>query len=98
MRAAVFDFDGVIVNSEPLHFSAMRDALRGEGLEITPEEYYGLYLAYDDRGAIRRALEHHGRPVDPERLEAITRRKVASFADGLRDVPFFPGARQPVRP
>jgi HAD superfamily hydrolase (TIGR01509 family) len=97
MRAAVFDFDGVLVNSEPLHFSAMRDALRPEGFEITPEEYYGLYLAYDDRGAIRRALEHHGQPADPERLEAITRRKVACFAEGLRDVPFFPGARELVR-
>jgi HAD superfamily hydrolase (TIGR01509 family) len=97
MRAAVFDFDGVLVNSEPLHFSSLRDALRPEGLEITPEEYYGLYLAYDDRGAIRRALEHHGQPADRERIEALTRRKEGCFAAVLRDIPFFPGARELVR-
>ena len=27
LRAVVFDFDGVIVNSEPLHFRALQDAL-----------------------------------------------------------------------
>src|SRR5215468_5989629 len=94
MKGAVFDFDGVLVNSEPLHFSSLRDALRPEGLEITREEYYGRYLAYDDRGAIRRALEHHGQTARPERIEALTRRKEGCFAAVLRDIPFFPGARE----
>ena len=35
LRAAVFDFDGVIVDSEPLHFRSLRDALATEGVEIT---------------------------------------------------------------
>ena len=35
MRAAIFDFDGVLVDSEPLHFAAMRAALVPEGFEIT---------------------------------------------------------------
>jgi len=94
MRAAVFDFDGVLVDSEPLHFASLRDALRPEGFEITPEEYYGSYLAYDDRGAIRRALEHHGQSVDAERIEALTHRKEGCFAVVLRDIHFFPGARE----
>ena len=66
LRAAVFDFDGVIVNSEPLHYRALRDALRTEQVEITEAEYWGSYLAFDDRGAIRRALEHHDEVVSPE--------------------------------
>ena len=39
LRAAVFDFDGVLVDSEPLHFRSLRDALRPEGIGITEEEY-----------------------------------------------------------
>src|SRR5258705_329158 len=34
MRAAIFDFDGVLVDSEPLHFGSLRDALLPEGIVI----------------------------------------------------------------
>ena len=64
LRAAVFDFDGVIVDSEPLHYRSLRDALRPEGVEISEAEYLQVYLAYDDREAIRLALEHHGESTE----------------------------------
>ncbi len=94
LRAAVFDFDGVIVDSEPLHFYALRDALLGDGVRITREEYWGIYLAYDDRSAIRLALEHHGEAAPPERVTQIEERKAARFAALLPDVPVFGGARE----
>jgi beta-phosphoglucomutase len=74
----VFDFDGVIVDSEPFHFRSLRDALRPEGVEITEEEYLRVYLAYDDREAIRLALEQHGERTDPARREDIEARKSRS--------------------
>jgi beta-phosphoglucomutase len=94
LRAAVFDFDGVIVDSEPLHFRALRDALLPEGFEITGEEYVRAYLAYDDRGAIRRALQEHGVPVDPEIMDRVEARKVGAFAERLHEIPVFEGARE----
>jgi beta-phosphoglucomutase len=94
LRAAVFDFDGVIVDSEPLHFGALRDALLEEGVAITREEYWGIYLAHDDRNAIRLALEHHGQAAPGERLDRIERRKVARFAELIPEVPVFAGARE----
>jgi beta-phosphoglucomutase len=94
LRAAVFDFDGVIVDSEPLHFRALRDALRPEAVLITEEEYLKIYLAYDDRGAIRLALEHHGERVDPERMERIAARKRAAVARAIPEIPIFDGARE----
>jgi beta-phosphoglucomutase len=97
LRAAVFDFDGVIVNSEPLHFRALRDALLVDGVAITEEEYWSLYLASDDRGAIRSALEHHGQRPEPGRIESLAARKAARFAELVPEVPVFPGARDLVR-
>ena len=97
LRAAVFDFDGVIVDSEPLHFRALRDALQGDGVTITPEEYWGRYLAYHDRAAICLALEHHDEPAPPERVSRLERRKVARFAELVPEVPVFAGARELVR-
>jgi beta-phosphoglucomutase len=97
LRAAVFDFDGVLVDSEPLHFRSLRDALRPEGVEITEEDYVQRLLAYDDREAIRIALEHHGERTDPGRTGRIEARKVDIFARLIPEVPVFDGARDLVR-
>lgn len=97
MRAAVFDFDGVIADSEPLHFAALRDALREAGVEITEEEYTHRYLAYDDRGAIRLALAHHAVPYDLDRLDVVAVRKAEIFEERLPTVPLFPGAAELIR-
>jgi beta-phosphoglucomutase len=97
LRAAVLDFDGVIVDSEPLHFRAMRDALRTVEVEITEEEYWTSYLAYDNRGAIRRGLELHGETASPERVARLAARMVTRFQELMPEVPVFPGAVELVR-
>jgi beta-phosphoglucomutase-like phosphatase (HAD superfamily) len=97
LRAVLFDFDGVIVDSEPLHFGALRDALAPEAIFIDEAEYVREYLAYDDRGAIRSALERHGHAWDGERVERIARRKAELFEELLPSVGWFPGARELVR-
>src|SRR5690349_12155616 len=38
--AILFDFDGVIMDSEPLHLRAFQDVLRDEGIELSDQEYY----------------------------------------------------------
>jgi beta-phosphoglucomutase len=97
MRAAIFDFDGVLVDSEPLHFQATRDALRPEGFEVTTAEYYSSLIGFDDWGALRQAFEEHGISPTPEQLQAAARRKKDCFAEGIKGVRFFPGARELVR-
>jgi beta-phosphoglucomutase len=97
MRAALFDFDGVLVDSEPLHMGALRDALAPEGIPIDEGEYRRTYLGYDDRGSIRVALESNGIGWSPERMERILARKAAAFEALIPSVPFFPGARELVR-
>ena len=48
LQAIIFDFDGVIANSEPLHLQAFQQALAEEGIELTGREYYARYLGYPD--------------------------------------------------
>jgi hypothetical protein len=64
------------------------------GVAITCEEYWGIYLAYDDRNAIRLALEHHGQRPSRERLDLVEARKVARFAELIPGIPVFEGARE----
>jgi HAD superfamily hydrolase (TIGR01509 family) len=94
MRAVIFDFDGVLVNSEPLHFRAMRDALVPCGFVITTEEYEKHYLAYDDREAMRVALEIHGQPAGADAVDQAARRKAEIFETIIGEIPFFDGAKE----
>ena len=55
--AVLFDFDGVLVNSEPLHFQAFREVLAAEHIELTEEEYYNELIGFDDKGAFRHVYE-----------------------------------------
>jgi beta-phosphoglucomutase len=53
LRAIIFDFDGVLANSEPLHFAAFRDVLASAGVTLTEHDYYARYLGFDDVGVFK---------------------------------------------
>lgn len=98
MRAVLFDFDGVLVDSEPLHYRAFRECLVPEGIALTSEEYTRTYVGYDDWTALRIALERHeGRATEPARVHALAERKAALYEELLPEVPFYPGAKELVR-
>jgi len=48
LKAVIFDFDGVIADTEPLHFRSTNDVLKNYGLEVSKEDFYGNYLGYSD--------------------------------------------------
>jgi beta-phosphoglucomutase len=94
MRAAIFDFDGVLVDSEPLHYRALRDSLIPEGITITPDEYANKYLAYTDQECIRIAFETRDGRVEPERVDEVAKRKADLFEAEIAGIHFFDGARE----
>lgn len=49
LKAIIFDFDGVIADTEPLHLKAFQLTLIDNGIELSDEEYFANYLAYDDK-------------------------------------------------
>jgi HAD superfamily hydrolase (TIGR01509 family) len=53
LRAIVFDFDGVIANTEPLHYLAFHHVLVQSGITFPEKEYYDRYLGYDDVGVFK---------------------------------------------
>src|SRR2546425_12418196 len=78
-RALIFDFDGVIVDDEPLHLAAFQEALAAEGITLTREAYYARYLGFDDHGAVVEALREAGQPARPERVRALMAAKADRF-------------------
>jgi HAD superfamily hydrolase (TIGR01509 family) len=98
LRALIFDFDGVIADTEPLHFSGLQKTLREIGIDLTESDYFANYLGYDDRGCFLAALTAHDRPIDPATLTQLMERKADAYLESVKDhAVIFPGIADLVR-
>ncbi len=99
MPAIVFDFDGVIVDSEPMHEAALRRTLAARGWEMSHESYIREYVGLADREILRAVALAHGRTLSPEELAELGREKSAHVheAAGRGEPPAAPGVVDLVR-
>jgi beta-phosphoglucomutase len=98
LQAIVFDFDGVIADSEILHLRAYQQVLAPEGITISNEEYFDKYLGYDDVGVFKALAKDKHVPMDDGRIKQLIARKSdrydeLSAAGGM----LFPGAADFIR-
>jgi len=97
--AILFDFDGVIVNSEPLHLMAFQEVLRAEGIELSDEQYYHDLIGFDDRGAFKHLYQERKIPLEPKKLLWLMTRKAEMTMEliGRRQYSALPGVEEFVR-
>ncbi|HVF87354.1 MAG TPA: HAD family phosphatase [Pyrinomonadaceae bacterium] len=91
IQAILFDFNGVVIDDEPLHKKAYQDALAAEDISISDSEYYDS-LGMDDVTFVRAAFERAGRDLSDETLRAVIKRESElhrAMIDG--ELPLFPG-------
>ena len=92
-EAVIFDFDGVLVDTEPLHYKAFLAVLDPLGLGFPWEEYVATYMGFDDRDAFREAFRARGRPLGEKRVASLVAAKSRVFLEIIRDgVEPYPGA------
>jgi HAD superfamily hydrolase (TIGR01509 family) len=97
VRAVVFDFDGVIANSEPLHFRAFRDVLAAEGITLTEADYYERYLGYNDERAFLEIGVERGRAWNERSIaNLIARKAIVTEELEAHGSILFPGARETI--
>jgi beta-phosphoglucomutase len=98
LQAIVFDFDGVIADSEMLHLRAYQQVLTPEGISISSEDYFDKYLGYDDAGVFRAIGKEKGVPMDEGRLQELIARKSTRYDElsAAGDM-LFPGAADFIR-
>ena len=98
LTAIIFDFDGVIADTEPLHFAGFRQTLAEIGISLTESDYYANYLGYGDRDCFIAALTAHQRPTDPASLAQLMQRKAYAYLESVKDhLAIFPGVHEFVR-
>lgn len=92
LGAVIFDFDGVLADSEPLHLAAFQEVLTTIGITLTRDEYYAQYLGYSDRDAFVHVCRDRGVPLDAARLDALLATKQDVFPQLVGEHGLFPGA------
>ena len=98
LQAIVFDFDGVIANSEPLHLLAFQQALAEDGIELSATDYYSRYLGYDDVGMFEALGRDRGMSMQSARVAELVARKGDRMQDLMRSGSvLFPGALEFIR-
>jgi HAD superfamily hydrolase (TIGR01509 family) len=91
IQAIFFDFNGVIINDEPLQLAAYRDALAPHGIALTDEDYYSQ-LGADDVRFVRAVFERAEKELAEETLRAVLGRKSELHRAMMEDeLPLFPG-------
>lgn len=98
LDAIIFDFDGVIANTERLHMKAFQEALAGTALSLTDEAYFARYLGFDDHGAFRQLAKDEGQPLDAAAIDRLVvvkghRYEMLAAAGEM----LFPGAAEFIR-
>lgn len=98
LQAIVFDFDGVIADSEPLHLRAFQHVLGSLGINLTAADYYSSYLGYDDVGVFVTVARDNGRTFTDEQVASLVAQKGARIQELLTaGAVLFPGAADFVR-
>lgn len=79
LKGVVFDFDGVLVDSEPLHYEAFSEVLTPLGFHVTWEEYQTRYIGFDDRDALSAIFADHDQALSLDRRDELIGLKASVF-------------------
>ena len=74
-EATLFDYNGVLVDDEEIHFEAFAEVLRGQDVEVSREAYWKEYLGYDDVGGFEAMLRDAGRSVSRKEIDELVEAK-----------------------
>lgn len=71
IQGIIFDFNGVLIDDEPLHFQSFRKTIQEEGLDLNWEEYCEKYLPYDDHSLFYQFLKDRNQQKSPKEIETL---------------------------
>ena len=79
LKAVIFDFDGVITDSEVLHLRAFNQSLVPYGVEITTKDYYTNYLGFSDFDCYKTLVDKGLLKIDMRQIDSIIEEKSRIF-------------------
>ena len=79
LKAVIFDFDGVIADSERLHWKAANEVFAGLGVDLGWEKYYADYLAYTDQECFEAVISDYNVSLTDDEMAALIAKKTDVF-------------------
>ncbi len=93
IRGLIFDFNGVIVDDEPLHARAVQRVLQEEDVELSLPDYYDRYLPFDDYNCILNILRDRQESFQESRIRDLVARKATHYFTEVREnIPALDGS------
>lgn len=83
LRAILFDYNGVLVDDEPLHHQALARVLGEEGVAFSWDEFVQRGLGRPDRACFREVMESHGRSITEDRILGWVERKARLYREAI---------------
>jgi len=91
IKAILMDFNGVIINDEPIQMQAYKDVLGPEGVDVTQESYLNS-LGMDEAAFVRNAYKVCGKNVEAARMQELIEAKQAKWREIIeKGLPLFDG-------
>ncbi len=98
LHAILFDFDGVLADTERLHLRAYQEVLGEQGVRLSADEYYRHYLGLDDYHVLLAIARNCALPPGDARVRSLLERKARRYADLIATSPLlFDGVETLVR-
>lgn len=96
-RLVIFDFDGVLADTEDVYHAALAAVVRPEGVELTREEYYRSCVGLPDEGALAAIFTPRGRQLAAAETASLVTRRRRAYADLLHRAHLFAGVPEALR-
>ena len=97
IKALLMDFNGVIIDDEPIQMRAYQELLAAEDIALTDEQYYDC-LGMDDKAFVEAAYARVGRTAEPNKILELTQHKTQKWRDLMADgIPLFPNVENFIR-
>jgi beta-phosphoglucomutase len=90
LQAVLFDFNGTIINDEPIHRQLIDDLLLSENLRPAAKSYRNICLGKTDRACLLDLFAEQGRSVNDLQLQKILVRKAQAYQHFLATLPELP--------
>lgn len=97
VKALLLDFNGVIVDDEPIQMRIYQELLAAEGIALTDADYFNS-LGMDDQTFVKAAYARVGRLPEPTKVLELALAKTDKWRDAVAgEVPLFPGVENFIR-
>lgn len=93
LKAVLFDMDGVIVDTEPLHHKAYFNTFKDLNIHVT-DELYATFTGYSTKKVCNTLIEKFNLDISPEEIAVIKRKYFKHYFDTDPDFDLIPGVKE----